>query len=164
MLLLPMKTQSLAKKLHKPVYPIVAAYAFVGVIAIGVLSILLFRNAHFSYPDNSRPPELVSPTLQTPSSTTRSQYACNSDADCTLTDTSNNVVLCCQGNKCANYSLSKVKAVNTSWLANQTKTLCRGTIECPMIPANCSEQIKAVQKSYQAKCVNNICQKIYSGQ
>jgi len=159
-----MKIQSLTEKLHKPVNPMVSAAAIVSVIAIGVLCILLFRNAHRSYPDNSRPPVLVSPTLQTPSSVTSSQYVCNSDADCTLTDTSNNVDLCCQGNKCANYSLSTVKAVSTSWLANQTKTICRGTYNCPMNPANCLEQIKAVQKSYEAKCVNKICQKIYSGQ
>ena len=157
-----MKIQSLTEKLHKPVNPMVSAAAIVSVMAIGVLSILLFRNGHRSYPDNSRPPLLVSPTLQTPSSTTSSQYACNSDADCTLVDTyaNNTVFPCCGLNKCANYSLRTIKAVNSSWLANQTKTLCRGTYNCPNIPANCPEQITAIQKSYQAKCVNISCQKM----
>src|SRR6266700_1268840 len=136
-----MKKQTLATKLHKSVHPVISIAVLIGavILVIGVLYVLNTLHQQAAITQKQAPPSITS-----------TQYACNSDADCALLDTSS--LLCCEGSKCADYSLSTVKAVNASWLANQRQTLCRGTIECPMIPAHCSEQITAVQKSYKAKC------------
>lgn len=104
---------------------------------------------------------------QFPTSAPLSQNACTTDNDCTLFDTSaiNTMSLCCNLNRCSDYSKDNVQAVNISWVLSQRANLCSNKhVMCPMIAVMCAKQITEIQRSYQAKCVKNVCKKIYSGQ
>lgn len=104
---------------------------------------------------------------QVPASTPASQNVCTTDNDCGLFDTSavNTMYLCCGLNRCSDYSEDVVQAVNNSWITAERTNVCGNKrFMCPMIAVLCTKQITEIQKSYKAKCVNNVCKKIYVGQ
>lgn len=98
----------------------------------------------------------------TPTPVVTSQTSCQKDSDCILanTDTANTTAYCCPNTKCIDLGSSNVTAVNAAWFGSEKSSVCSGHYMCPMIAVLCTRPITENNRHYQARCVQNTCQKV----
>lgn len=134
------------KKVDFYFYAIIASY----VILAGSLYFFTYKKQPVNESPSFYPS--VTPVIKYPVVQTN----CQQDNDCRLIDTTVSYQ-CCAGclDKFRDSSSDNVIAVNKDLFTNEKDTLCQ-KVRCPEINYICAD----VPNKHEAKCINNICQKI----
>jgi len=138
--------------------------AFSKILALILILIFVLFGFYLGMQYQKKVSSLGIDVTPTPTAQIAAQTSCQTDSDCLLanTNTESSLSFCCPNTKCLDLGSQDVMAVNTLWLQSQKTSVCSAHYMCPMIAALCTRQITENNSHYQAKCIQNTCQKIRS--